>query len=52
MSFLNPWGLLFALSIPAIVLLYLLKQRYQEVEVSSTYLWEKAVQDMQASAPW
>lgn len=52
MGFLNPWGLLLALSIPAIVLLYLLKQRYQEVEVSSTYLWEKAIQDMQASAPW
>lgn len=52
MSFLNPWGFLFALSIPAIVLLYLLKQRYQEVEVSSTHLWEKAVRDMQANAPW
>ncbi len=52
MGFVNPWGFLFALSIPVIVLLYLLKQRYQEVKVSSTYLWEKAIQDMQASAPW
>lgn len=52
MGFLNPWGFLFALSIPIIVLLYLLKQRYQEVEVSSTYLWEKAIEDMQISSPW
>ena len=52
LNFLNPWGFLFSLFIPAIILLYLLKQQYQEVKVSSTYLWQKTIQDIQTSMPW
>jgi hypothetical protein len=52
MNFINPWGLLFGLSIPAIILLYLLKQQHEDVEVSSTFLWRMALKDVQASQPW
>lgn len=52
LGFLNPWGFLFAIFIPAVILLYLLKQQYQEIRVSSTFLWQKAIQDMEASVPW
>jgi hypothetical protein len=52
MSFLNPalfW--LGALAIPLIAL-YLLKLRRKDVRVSSTILWERAVRDMAANAPF
>ena len=45
-------GILFSLFIPAIILLYLLKQQYQEVKVSSTYLWQKTIPGYQTSMPW
>ena len=35
----NPWGLLLLLSIPVLVVIYLIKQDYRERSVSSTYLW-------------
>lgn len=52
MSFANPLGLLAALSIPIIVILYLLKQQHEDVLVSSTFLWRRALEDMQVSQPW
>jgi len=51
-SFINPWGLFFALFIPGIIILYLLKQQHEDLPISSTYLWEKALEDAQASMPW
>jgi len=50
--FLNPAGLWLALIIPPIIALYLLKPRYQEKLVSSTWLWEQAIRDIEASSPW
>lgn len=52
MRFLNLAGLWLALIIPAIIALYLLKPHYQERLVSSTWLWEQAVRDIEASSPW
>lgn len=53
-SFLNPWvaGAAAAAAIPALLLLYFLKLRRREVEVSSTLLWKKAIQDLQVNAPF
>lgn len=52
MDILNPAGLLFAaLAIP-ILILYMLKLRRREVEVSSTLLWDKLLRERQANAPW
>lgn len=54
MTFLS-WkvGLAFAgITIPLLLLLYFLKLRRQERKVSSTFLWKKAVQDLQVNAPF
>ena len=52
MTFLNPafaWGFL---SLPLILALYLLKRRYEEKPVPSTFLWRKAGLDASASRPF
>ena len=52
MSLLNPLALgLAALSVP-IVLMYILKLRRKEQVVSSTVFWQRALEDVQANAPW
>ncbi|MBN2470746.1 MAG: VWA domain-containing protein, partial [Anaerolineae bacterium] len=52
MSFLAPLAALLALLAIPIVLLYMLRLRRQETEVSSTYLWRQLLQDREANAPW
>jgi len=42
----------FGLVVPAILLLYFLKVRRRQTQVSSTLLWSKVVQDRQANVPW
>ncbi len=52
MRFLSPaWLGLAALAIP-IILLYMLKLRRKQVQVSSTMLWMQLLRDRQANAPW
>jgi hypothetical protein len=52
MQFLTPLGFLLAgLAIP-ILLLYMLKLRRKQVQVSSTFLWVRLLRDQQANAPW
>ncbi|MEW6401097.1 MAG: BatA domain-containing protein, partial [Chloroflexota bacterium] len=52
MQFLAPAGFaLLALAIP-IILLYMLKLRRKQVQVSSTLLWQKLLREQQANAPW
>lgn len=52
MQFLTPLGFLLAgLAIP-IILLYMLKLRRKQVQVSSTFLWVQLLRDQQANAPW
>ncbi len=45
------WGLL-ALVPPAIVALYFLKLRRQPLEVPSTYLWKRSIEDMHVNSLW
>ncbi|MBI5865464.1 MAG: BatA domain-containing protein [Planctomycetes bacterium] len=53
-SFLNPWvaGGLAAVVLPALIILYFLKLRRREERVPSTFLWRRAVQDLQVNAPF
>lgn len=53
MSLLSPWSLLLILPLGGIiVLLYLLKLKRKEQMVSSVMLWQDAVADIQANAPF
>lgn len=52
MNFYNPFGFFTLLTIPAILVLYLLKQRHQDYNVSSLMLWNEVLKDIEANAPW
>ena len=54
MQWLTPLTGLFAaaVAIPLLVVLYFLKLRRREMEISSTFLWKRAVQDLQVNAPF
>ncbi|MGH2541306.1 MAG: vWA domain-containing protein, partial [Ardenticatenaceae bacterium] len=47
-----PLGLLGLLLLGPVIAMYLLKRRREEVLVSSVFLWERVVQDIEANAPW
>ena len=56
MNFINSltlwqWGLL-ALVPPAIVALYFLKLKRQPLEVPSTYLWSRTIEDLHVNSIW
>ncbi|MBI4026417.1 MAG: BatA domain-containing protein [Verrucomicrobia bacterium] len=52
MKFLAPIMLLFALTIPVVIALYLLKLKRQVRVVSSTFLWRRFLLDSRANAPF
>lgn len=52
MTLLNLPALWLAALLPLIVIMYLLKLRRVERQVSSVYLWRKMTRDVQANAPW
>lgn len=54
MTWLTPLyaGIAAAVAIPTLLILYFLKLRRRDVEVSTTLLWKKAIQDLQANAPF
>ncbi len=52
MSFLTPLAFLFALSLPVVVVFYLLKRKRVVRLVPSTLLWQRFLAETQASAPF
>ncbi|SHE82339.1 Aerotolerance regulator N-terminal [Seinonella peptonophila] len=53
MQVLQPYSfLLLAYLLPAILLLYLLKRRYQDRVISSNLLWQRLFEDLEANRPW
>src|SRR5690242_18678510 len=52
MNFLAPAAFLFALSLPVVVVFYLLKRKRVVRLVPSTLLWQKFLAETQASAPF
>jgi len=53
-TFISPWTALIAgtAAVGLLVALYFLKLKRQEVQISSTLLWQRAVQDLQVNAPF
>ena len=52
MSFIMPLALAFLGLLPVIVLLYFLKLKRREQTISSTYLWQQAIQDLRVNSPF
>ncbi|MEL6498567.1 MAG: VWA domain-containing protein [Planctomycetota bacterium] len=54
MSLLAPWNAVAAaaIAVPLLLLLYFLKLRRKRLRVSSTMLWERAVDDLQVNEPF
>jgi hypothetical protein len=52
MGVLAPLALIGLLSVPLIVAFYMLRLRRPERPVSSTFLWQQLVRDVEANAPW
>ncbi len=45
-------SLWFGLTLPAIVLMYLLKRTYLDTEISSHLLWNRTLRQLEANRPW
>lgn len=52
MRLLYPAALFFLISIPIIIAMYILKQKFEERKVSSLYLWEQVLKDIDVNTPW
>ena len=52
MSFFSPKAFWFFSFIPILILMYILKQKFEEREVSSIYLWEQVFKDVEVNTPW
>ncbi|MDN5343920.1 MAG: hypothetical protein PWQ18_31 [Clostridia bacterium] len=52
MSFNHPQMLWLGLTLPAILALYILRQRRRESRVPSTFFWQQATAELSANRPW
>ncbi|MCG3199445.1 MAG: VWA domain-containing protein [Candidatus Omnitrophica bacterium] len=51
-AFLSPLSALFALSLPAVIVLYLLKLKRKPLKVPSILLWRRSLEDLTANSPF
>ncbi|HEV8634758.1 MAG TPA: VWA domain-containing protein [Chloroflexota bacterium] len=49
---LSPLALLFLAAVPVIVLFYILRARYERIEVPSTLLWRNVIRDTEGRPTW
>lgn len=52
MRLISPNGLWFLMLVPVLVLMYILKQRYEERKISSLYLWQQVIMELDAASPF
>ncbi|MCM8711783.1 BatA and WFA domain-containing protein [Clostridium sp. SYSU_GA19001] len=52
MRLLYPAALFFLISIPVIIAMYILKQKFEERKISSLYLWNQVIKDIDVNTPW
>ena len=52
MKLFSPMALWFLILIPILILLYILKQRFEERQVPSLYLWQQILMDTEATSPF
>jgi len=52
MSFLNPAGLWGLLGIPVLILIYIIKPKFQEKLVTSTFIWKLSQKYKKKKLPW
>lgn len=52
MKLFSPWAFWFLSLIPIVVIMYILKQRFEEKEVSSIKLWKQVLKDIEVNTPW
>ena len=52
MSFLNPAGLWGLLGIPVLILIYILKPKFREQTVTSTFIWKLSKKYQKKKLPW
>ena len=51
MNFLSPIGLLGLIGIPVLILIYIIKSKYQERVIASTYIWELSERFLTKKSP-
>lgn len=52
MSLNSPWALGFLSFIPLLILMYILKQKFEEREIGSIFLWQQVLKDVEVNTPW
>jgi len=52
MSFLNIWPLVFLITIPFLILLYILKEKSDDLVVSSSIFWEEIYKTLEVNSPF
>lgn len=52
MGFTNFWPLFLLITIPLLIMLYILKRKYKEEVISSTLLWNEVYKNTRANTPW